>query len=81
MFVSASTYITSGNMPSFSVISSFETLLFNAVNKGIGGEKRMFEEAMSGAVSMLVFFFGVSVAFLIFSGYLWTRTRKRMLLE
>ena len=81
MFVSASTYITSGNMVSFRVISVFETLLFNAGDKGLGGERRMFEEAMSGAVSMLVFFFGVSVAFLIFSGYLWSRTRKRILLD
>jgi Na+/proline symporter len=41
----------------------------------------MFENAISGAVSMLVFFFGVSIAFIIFSGYLWSRVRKRVLLE
>jgi hypothetical protein len=40
----------------------------------------MFEDAFAGAVSMLLFFFGVSVAFIIFSGYLWSRVRKRLLL-
>jgi hypothetical protein len=81
MFVSASIYITSGNMLSFSGISVFEALFFNAGDKGLGEERRMFEEAFAGAVSMLLFFFGVSAAFIIFSGYLWSRVRKRLLLE
>jgi hypothetical protein len=68
-------------MASFSGISIFETLLFNAVDKGLNGEKRMFEDAFAGAVSMLVFFFGASVAFIVLSGYLWSRVRKRILLE
>jgi len=67
-------------MLSFSGISIFEALLFNTGDKGLGGERRMFEDAFAGAVSMLVFFFGVSVAFIIFSGYLWSRVRKRILL-
>ena len=67
-------------MLSFSGISIFEGLLFNYGYKGLGGERRMFEDAFAGAVSMLVFFFGFSVAFIIFSGYLWSRVRKRLLL-
>jgi hypothetical protein len=39
MFVSAPTYITLGNMASFSGISIFEALLFNAVEKGLGRGK------------------------------------------
>ena len=41
----------------------------------------MFEDAVAGAVSMLVLFFGVSVAVIIFAGYLWSRVRKRIWLE
>ncbi len=64
----------------FSGISIFEGLLFNHGYKGLSGERRMFEDAFASAVSMLLFFFGVSVAFIIFSGYLWSRVRKRLLL-
>jgi hypothetical protein len=68
-------------MASFSGISIFETLLLTLGDKSLDGERRMFEDAFAGAVSMLVFFFGASVAFIVLSGYLWSRVRKRILLE
>jgi hypothetical protein len=41
----------------------------------------MFENAFTSAVSMMLFVFGVSIAFIFVSGYLWSRERKRILLE
>jgi hypothetical protein len=50
-------------------------------DKGLGGERRMFENAFANAVSMLLLVFGVSVAFIILSGYLWSRVRQKRQLE
>jgi heme/copper-type cytochrome/quinol oxidase subunit 4 len=41
----------------------------------------MFENAFASAVSMMLFVFGISIAFIFVSGYLWSRERKRILLE
>jgi hypothetical protein len=41
----------------------------------------MFENAFSSAVSIMLFVFGVSIAFIFISGYLWSRERKRVSLE
>ncbi|MCW4008299.1 MAG: hypothetical protein NWF09_06420 [Candidatus Bathyarchaeota archaeon] len=41
----------------------------------------MFENAFSNAVSMLLLLLGISIAFIFLSGYLWSRDRKRILLE
>jgi hypothetical protein len=38
----------------------------------------MFESAFVDAVRMLLFFFGLSMAFIIVSGYLWSRQHKRV---
>jgi len=79
--VSASIYILLGNMFYFEFISIFETLFFNTGQLRISRERRMFENALTSAVSMLLFVFGVSIAFIFFSGYLWSRGRKSILLE
>lgn len=62
-------------------ISLSETLLFNAGQQRIRGGKRMFENALSSAVTIALFVFGVSIAFILFSAYLWSRERKRILLD
>jgi heme/copper-type cytochrome/quinol oxidase subunit 4 len=41
----------------------------------------MFENTFASAVSMMLFVFGVSIAFIFVSGYLWSRERKRILSE
>jgi D-alanyl-lipoteichoic acid acyltransferase DltB (MBOAT superfamily) len=40
----------------------------------------MLENAYTTAVTMLLVFFGVSIAFIIFSAYLWSRERRKVLL-
>jgi ABC-type transport system involved in multi-copper enzyme maturation permease subunit len=40
-------------------------------------ERGMFENSFANAVSMLLLFFGVTIAFIIFSAYLWSRERKK----
>ena len=64
-------------MLSFRFISIFETLLFNFMHLRVKWERRMLENAIGSAVSMLLLFFGVSIAFIIFSGYLWSRVRRK----
>jgi hypothetical protein len=45
----------------------------------VGGRERgMFEKVVSDAVCMLLLFFGVSIAFIIFQSYVWSRERKRI---
>jgi len=41
----------------------------------------MLENTYAIAVSMLLLCFGVSIAFIIFSAYLWSRVRDKVLLE
>ncbi|MGB9915004.1 MAG: hypothetical protein ACPLIG_03245 [Candidatus Bathyarchaeales archaeon] len=41
----------------------------------------MFENAFNNAVSMLLLLFGITIVFIFLSGYLWSRERKRILLE
>ena len=81
MFVSAATYILLGNMFEFEGISIFETLLFNTGQSRIIREMRMFENAFANAVSMVLLVFGISIAFIFLSGYLWSRERKKAILE
>jgi hypothetical protein len=63
-------------MFSLKLVSIFETLLFSAGRKGLSRERRMFEKTALDAVAMLLFFFGLSIAFIVFSGYLWSRQQK-----
>jgi len=37
----------------------------------------MLENTFANAVSMLLLFFGISIAFIIFSAYLWSRAQKK----
>ena len=37
----------------------------------------MLENTYTNAVTMLLLFFGVSIAFIFFSAYLWLREQKR----
>ena len=41
----------------------------------------MFENAFDSAISIVLFVLGISIAFIFLSGYLWSRERKRILLE
>jgi len=70
-----------GNMFEFEGISVYETLLFNTGQSRIIRERRMFENAFANAVSMVLLILGISIAFIFLSGYLWSRERKRVLLE
>jgi hypothetical protein len=81
MFVSASTYILLGNMLSFRFISVFETLLFNLQRLTFRWERRMFENLISNAASMLLLFFGISIVSIFLTGYLWSRERTKILPE
>jgi hypothetical protein len=79
--VSASTYIPLGNMFLFRFISPFETSLFNFIYLLVRWERRMLKNIFPNAVSMMLFCFGVSIAFIFFSAYLWSRVRQKVLLE
>ena len=79
-FVSASTYILLGNMFPFRFIPTFETSLFNFIHLRVRWERRMLENIFPNAVSMLLFCFGVSIAFIFFSACLWSRVREKVLI-
>jgi uncharacterized membrane protein len=45
-----------------------------SINSVLGkGERGMFEEVFASALYMLVMFFGVMIAFIILTGYYWSR--------
>ncbi len=62
----------------FRFVSVFETLLFNAGRVGLCGERRMFETAFVDAVAMLLLFFGLSIAYIIFQSYVWSHQQRRI---
>jgi hypothetical protein len=62
----------------FLFISVFEASLFNVESVGCMEEKGVYETAFNSAVTMLLVFFGFSIAFIILSGYLWSRQQKRI---
>jgi hypothetical protein len=41
----------------------------------------MFENVITNAASMLLLFFGISMAFIFLTGYLWSRERTKILPE
>jgi len=65
----------------FRFFPTFEASLLNFIHPGVRWERRMLKNILPTAVSMLLFYFGVSIAFIFFSAYLWSGVREKVLLE
>jgi hypothetical protein len=64
-------------MQAFDFISFYETSLLTAYTQELNGERRVFENTYTSAVAMLLLFFGVSIAFIILSAYLWMHEQRK----